>query len=113
MKGPKNVYKRKPWYKRTESIIKEWENLRQGIWKILKSKETLDVFCNVCLEQNAIIKCKDCIHSSLCHICDDIVHSSFPLHDRIIDGRRLTPLESYDNKEEITMKGSYVIFIVT
>ena len=89
-----------------ESTIKEWENLRQGIWKTMKAKETLDVICNVCLERDAKIKWKDRIQSSLCHICDDIVHSSFPLHDRIVDGRRMTPIEFYDNKQEIIIEGT-------
>ena len=73
----------------------------------MKARETINDVCNVCNERDATIKCQQCQQHSLCLVCDDVIHDSCPFHDRMVNGSKILPLESFDPKEGITFKGFF------
>ena len=104
---PKKKYKRRNWFQRTQSSIADWEAIRSNLWKALKTRETIDIVCNKCMEREAYIKCHECEHDSLCYVCDNDIHDIQPFHNRMVDGSNLLPLQSFDSEEGITFQGLY------
>ena len=105
IKKTKKKYKRKSWFQRSQTSFAEWEAVRQSIWDLMKSRETVGDMCNSCGERDAQVKCLQCVEHSLCFKCDDQLHDSSPMHDRMVDGSKLLPTESFDPEEGITFKG--------
>ena len=41
--------------------------------------------------------------------CDDVIHDSCPFHDRMVNGSKILPLESFDPEEGTTFKGRHLL----
>ncbi|XP_066932550.1 uncharacterized protein [Clytia hemisphaerica] len=93
--------KRKTWFARSQATQEEWSRKRNSIWTVMLANQELDEICNVCKERPAKIQCQDCVLNSLCFVCDDVVHTSEPCHDRIFQGKKLLPLDSIDEGNNI------------
>lgn len=104
--GPKTKSKRS-WFKRTESSQDDWDKVRNNIWSNMQARDVLEDICYVCKEQTAKIYCLDCIHS-LCPLCDNAVHEKEPCHDRMVDGKILSPTDGLTHDNEIIFSGIIV-----
>lgn len=104
--GPKNKPKRS-WFKRTESSQDDWDKVRNNIWTNMQARDVLGDTCFVCNEKTAKIYCFDCM-DSLCPLCDHSIHEKEPCHDRMVDGKFLSPTDGLGHDNEIIFSGIIV-----
>lgn len=100
--------KKKTWSQRMEIEDQKWSEKRTDILDCLKSTYSLSHICQICREEQSILKCTECL-KDICSACDLIVHENYPFHNRSsFESGHLEPIlptEYFDSKNTLMNTG--------